>query len=192
MPFCPLLLALVAVGCEGSAVAPPPGATGIPGGPSVYQAVLARLATLDAADLYTYVDGETVYVQRTSGGVKKSDLVAYQIRSDVRSRELPAGILESFFENNKTPRRIPCAALRGPSVTAGDFELRYGIDYYRREFPDAKVIVRFSQPGYTPDGRYALIRFSISPTPHGATGTCLLRATDAGWVVEWFETAYYL
>ncbi len=47
-------------------------------------------------------------------------------------------------------------------------------------------------PAVSPDGKRALVRFSIAPSPHGASGTYLLeRCERGGWKVIWSNFAFY-
>lgn len=46
-------------------------------------------------------------------------------------------------------------------------------------------------PGYSAHGGRAVMRFGFGPTPHGATGTVLLRKRDGVWRVEWRSFSFY-
>ena len=46
-------------------------------------------------------------------------------------------------------------------------------------------------PGYSEDGKRAVLRFSYGPNPHGAAGTYLLAKTNKTWNVVWRVFAHY-
>ena len=51
--------------------------------------------------------------------------------------------------------------------------------------------VEFYRPGYSTDGRSALVRAHFGPTPHGATFTCLLTLELMRWTVRWSKVSYF-
>ncbi|GAB5517059.1 hypothetical protein [Rhodopirellula baltica] len=56
---------------------------------------------------------------------------------------------------------------------------------------DAKCMIQFWRPGYTPDGRRAVVRFYYGPSPHGAVGTYVLQHTEGGWEIVASKIDYY-
>jgi hypothetical protein len=61
----------------------------------------------------------------------------------------------------------------------------------------ATAVIEFWLPGYSADRRTALVRFAVAPSPHGATGTYLLRrnhdctSSQPCWSVVWRKLAFY-
>ena len=51
--------------------------------------------------------------------------------------------------------------------------------------------VGFWLPGYSHDCQRAVVRLSLSPTPHGATATYYLQRRASAWLVVWHEFSYY-
>ncbi|NNJ27858.1 hypothetical protein [Alienimonas chondri] len=162
---------------------------------AVFRTVLQHMAKRTGDDaLWTSGDGVTLYISNESLAAGRSGIDETQISVDIRGRTLPDGVLASFYDRNAKPTALPAEGLESPTVTVGEFEpgSHYNAFMDDVSFPDFKAIVTFWRPGYSTDGRSALVRFIPSPTPHGATGYYLLRRTDDGWAVEWFETAYYV
>ena len=62
---------------------------------------------------------------------------------------------------------------------------------FGKRFPGAKGYVKVWLPGYSKDGKTAVVRMWIGPTVHGATATYLLVKQDGRWSVKWRKTAYY-
>ena len=69
------------------------------------------------------------------------------------------------------------------------FEFWYGQD---EKSPERKAWVHTWLPGYSNDGRTAIVRFWFGPTPHGAIGTYLLTRRDGKWKVKWRSFSYYV
>lgn len=60
-----------------------------------------------------------------------------------------------------------------------------------RSHPDACCYVGLYLPGYSSDGKYALVRFSFGPTQHGADAVYLLERQTDRWTVRWSDINYY-
>jgi hypothetical protein len=61
------------------------------------------------------------------------------------------------------------------------FELLYYYD--GRGDVDAKCVVQFWRPGFSPDGKRCVIRFHYGPTDHGAEGTYVLKLARGEWEI---------
>jgi hypothetical protein len=57
--------------------------------------------------------------------------------------------------------------------------------------PDAKNYVWLLAPGYSSDGKTAIVRLSFGPTAHGATATYLLVKEKGKWKVRQRRISYY-
>ncbi|WP_395094019.1 ankyrin repeat domain-containing protein [Armatimonas sp.] len=55
----------------------------------------------------------------------------------------------------------------------------------------ARAAILLSLPGYSPQRETAVLRFSFSPTPHGASGTYFLKKLADKWEIAWRHFAYY-
>lgn len=54
-----------------------------------------------------------------------------------------------------------------------------------------RAAVLLSLPGYSPQRETAVLRFSFSPTPHGASGTYFLKKQADKWEIVWRHFSYY-
>jgi hypothetical protein len=68
---------------------------------------------------------------------------------------------------------------------------RPGETALRDRYPEAEFYVRCWLPGYSKDGKTALVRMTFAPTPHGASATFLLERNESGWHVVNRNFSYY-
>jgi hypothetical protein len=105
--------------------------------------------------------------------------------------EVPAEVAESLVQRNAKP-----TSLRGWGFAEGIAVADLGptSDLVSRtppEYPDAKAYAIVFLPGYSKDGRTAVVQFDFGPTPHGASATYLLVRTEGGWTVTQSALVYY-
>lgn len=62
---------------------------------------------------------------------------------------------------------------------------------FETAYPDAKGWVEARLPGYSRDGRLAVVRGFVGPTAHGATVTYLLEKDGETWTVRWRFLSLY-
>jgi hypothetical protein len=70
--------------------------------------------------------------------------------------------------------------LVGASDGQFDFAGRFWAKY-----PGSRGYVYAYRPGYSADGRTAVVLFSVGPSPHGMTWLFLMDRTPGGWRVKW-------
>ena len=159
----------------------------------------------------SFKNGRRLVVDRetTWGSVR-----AEQVRLDAPEGNLPQDALADLEARNSGPAvagpgtttsgdgpaAAPLDGLRPstPDVVVTDLSRFEGDEPFgfdealRKAYPDAQAYARAALPGYTADGRRALVRIHFGPTPHGASGTYLLeKHPAAGWKVTWRKLAYY-
>ena len=122
------------------------------------------------------------------------DPSADQLRQDTKREgwEVPAEAGESLRQRNATT--APVRGLRfGGGLLVADLDagpMKRRPDPLK-DHPEAKAYAYLYRPGYTRDGRTAVVRFLFGPTAHGASATYLLTRGDGGWVVQKWAFAYY-
>jgi hypothetical protein len=74
----------------------------------------------------------------------------------------------------------------------------WGYDFYdqsRSGKKDQKLRIRAYVsawlPGYSQDGRSAVVRFWFGPSAHGAIATYRLTRKGGHWKIDWHKLAYY-
>ena len=72
----------------------------------------------------------------------------------------------------------------------GRFGLFEDSELFERH-PDARACLELWPPGFTADGRHALVCFMFGPTSHGAKAVYLLELRDGLWHVQHHRLAYY-
>jgi hypothetical protein len=182
----------------------------------VLDAVLSDFAADPGfGDTYLSKYGRQLVVHReTTGG--SAFVRADQLGSDAAGRRLPQDAAADLEARNNGPPvtvsrstfssvRRAGAPLDGfkPSshlVVADDLDRfpsnkPYQVDFveaFRKAHPTARGFVWAWLPGYSADGRQAIVCLSFGPTAHGATATYLLERSAAGtWKVVWRDAAYY-
>ena len=100
----------------------------------------------------------------------------------------------SYRKADRAPARLAGFKPDSPNVVVGDLEAiptgEFGHDFRRnflKAYPDARAYVWAYLPGYSADGRRAIVRLSVGPSPHGTMATYLLeRGPENGkWTVVW-------
>jgi hypothetical protein len=106
-----------------------------------------------------------------------------QMRQDLRRRNDTGGVsLMAFAPANRNivPGELEKLRTSGRLSTA-----------FERTFPAARAYVETWLPGYSADGRTAVLRFWIGPSAHGATGTYLLTRDGGKWKIRWRKFSFY-
>jgi hypothetical protein len=102
-----------------------------------------------------------------------------EIRADLRQRN-PKTLI-SLADFVPTSDKILVEDLKGLDV---------GTDF-KKKYPDARGHVKAWLPGYSEDGKEAVVMLFCGPTPHGATATYMLVNKDGPWKVKRRNVAYY-
>lgn len=108
--------------------------------------------------------------------------------------EIPTEISENLRQRNDKVESL--ADLKfGKDVLVADFKkvppTTFGQDP-PKEYAEVKGYANVWLPGYSKDGKTAVVRFWFDPTGHGATATYLLMEKDGVWKVSKWAFAYYL
>ena len=136
-----------------------------------------------------------ILVQQESAGPSKMYLSDDQLRSDTRADnwEVPADLREGLRQRNI--KAVPLSDWKfGDGIVTADLRADRsgpGLDPLRGH-PDAKAFVDVWLPGYSQDGKSAVVRFWFGPTAHGATATYLLIKDEGGWTVRRWAFAFYV
>jgi hypothetical protein len=113
------------------------------------------------------------------GHDKEDWLIPAEIRVDLRQR------------NGKKPVSLSKFKPTGKNILLKDISKFQSQLQIMDAFPDAKRYVEAWLPGYSEDGKAAIVRFWFGPSFHGATATYLLVKIDGKWKVKWRKTAHY-
>jgi len=127
---------------------------------------------------------------------------SYQMRSDVGSAlTIPDDLEKDLLRRNATSQGSSVVVSFGGSnldsrITVADLTTGEPPAIERRppfseRFPQARGWVEPWLPGYSKDGRRAIIRAWVGPSPHGASVTVLLERSGRSWVVRWSRIAHY-
>ena len=76
-------------------------------------------------------------------------------------------------------------------VLGTEAESGLGLGSFTDTFPLARAWLRAWLPGYSSDAKYAVVRASVGPAPHGALVTAYLRESNGEWRVEWHHMAWF-
>jgi hypothetical protein len=192
------LLALVACASGPPCVAAPEAATATDY--AVLEAVLSDLVASREPRLVTNRHKARTHIVLNVQTVEKSGMLSEDqleaefrneaqkviptpVREDLRRRNRSGGIsLMAFAPGNRNivPGELANLRTRGRLSTA-----------FERTFPTARAYVETWLPGYSADGRNAVLRFWIGPSAHGATGTYLLTRDNGKWKVRWRKFSFY-
>ena len=102
-------------------------------------------------------------------------------------------LVDSLKNANQSPSSFPAVDSFGPMGHVKKIESFHDLHYYGKNMDDvdAKCLIEFWRPGFSPDGKRCVIRFYYGPTAHGAVGTYLLRYDDGAWTIEDSTISYY-
>lgn len=128
--------------------------------------------------------------------VKKSQIVLGDMTQHVSERlicdeclqderVIPLELRADLVKRNPRTARYSLAAYHpaNPDILVRDpREIDLDLEF-ANEFPNARGYVLPNLPGYSVDGRTAVFRFILGPTPHGARGFYLLERRAGGWEI---------
>ncbi len=108
--------------------------------------------------------------------------------------EVDKDLIESLRRASAETSEFPDAEQFGPDARVIEIESFHDLHYYQAGSKPvaAKCLVQFWRPGYSGDGKRALVRFYYGPSPHGAAGTYVLHYVDNGWRIVASTISYYL
>ena len=182
----------------------------------VLRAALAHLAAHAEFPTVPAMEKKRVVVLHRVTAGPSGYLAAHQIQSDLRDHSVPSDALADLELRNSGIRQTPAMdvalpdkpgtpldglAPTAPNVVVADLDklppgdslgLRGPYETFATTYPQAKGYVNAWLPGYSTNGRRAVVRFLCGPTPHGASATCLLEKDAGGrWNVLWCDFAVY-
>jgi hypothetical protein len=109
-----------------------------------------------------------------------------EIGAHLRQRNPGAPASLADFRSTSAVIRI-----RDPYAEFEDSDgLGFARDYWDK-YPDSWRYVYAFLPGYSKDGRTAVVVFDTGPSPHGAQVTYLLVKSEAGWKVKWRNSYFW-
>jgi hypothetical protein len=143
--------------------------------------------------------GQDLLILHESTPGKTGMIFDQQISSELESRghSLPAAVMASLKKRNVHPASLKGMRDRNPKIVVDDlyrYPARRDFEFWKalsKRHPRAIAYVESWLPGYSKDGRRAVLRFGFGPNPHGATATYLLIQHNGRWKVRWFNLAYY-
>ena len=122
-----------------------------------------------------------------------------QMKVDTGGR-VPLEEFQNMLARNSTPVTNEARQLSfegfdfGPNVVLlhrDQIERGRGFDFYKRHPGEIGWIETFL-PGYSKDGKHALVRAWKGPSSHGANVTAYLEKKDNHWSIVWLKITYWL
>ncbi len=162
--------------------------------------------------LLDLIDNEEFSPMTGGRGVKKSQIVfgdttagwggimessVYHIRN--RNQKIPPDVEDDLRRRNRVDRntRGKRFSLAGYHPSNSNILLR-ALDQVDRDFltfggqfPNARGYVYAVLPGYSRDGREAVILFAFGPNEHAAVGCYSLKRVNGRWEIVWREILQY-
>lgn len=77
-------------------------------------------------------------------------------------------------------------------IGSPDKQARHFLSDFSKHHPDVRAYITLWPPGFTKDGKRALVRFLFGPTPHGASAVYLLELRDGLRHVVHHDISYYV
>lgn len=163
-------------------------------------------SVLEAALLHLKSDAEVGGMTRLQGDEivlhNSTNAKAGMIGRDQMEGEFSPGQLPDEAVTDMRTRNVGEVSLEGLRFGAGSglvlgdvSSLRDRNDFdvaFAETYPEAKAYAQAWLPGYSADGRRAVVRCWFGPTPHGATATYVLAKDAAGkWSVVFHKLSYY-
>ena len=113
-------------------------------------------------------------------GADEGQKIPEEIGDELRQRNSGAPVSLADFRSSKTVIRI-----RDPYAEFKEsFDTLFAESYWKK-YPDSWRYVYAFLPGYSKDGKTAVVVFDTGPSPHGEEVTFLLVKSEAGWKVKW-------
>jgi hypothetical protein len=163
----------------------------------LFELVLLDLANEGNRTLSTRAGRTKVLLDRKSLGDVES-LDQEQLNNGLARRQtVPEDVGNSLRARNAAgPTSLASFKSTSPKILVGDLsEVPEGDDWqeeFEKRFPDAKGYIKAWLPGYSRDGRTAVLRFRVGPTPHGAVGTYFFEKSNGLWKVKWKHIIYFV
>ncbi len=127
--------------------------------------------------------GAMIRPEQVNVDIGKDHTVPRSVQDDLLPRNGKPGTHKSklaSFADLKLGERVEIAKLPGG-----------GIVEFERAHPNARCWVSAWLPGYSKDGKQAIVRANIGPWAHGATVTMFLEKDGDKWTVKWSRLALY-
>ncbi|MEK7951182.1 hypothetical protein [Luteolibacter soli] len=136
-------------------------------------------------------DDGVLLVEKYYGG-KSGFLSADQLRSELSEEgwTIPEEARADLERRARGEGRVSFAKLP-PTLQLFEFTEEDTYFQFRNRHPGTCAWVSMWRPGFTKDGRQAVVRFMFGPTPHGAAATYLLERRDDGWHVVHHSLSYF-
>jgi hypothetical protein len=113
-------------------------------------------------------------------GSAKEGGIPVPICADLRRRNSAEPLSLSGFK----PKNSKILVEELPDITQrGQFN-------FERKYPQANTYVEAWLPGYSKDGKTAVVRVRFGPSPHEGTATYLLENREGRWKVKWKTTTH--
>ncbi len=176
-----LLLITLAIGCQAESVNPDLSTSD----ESVYALVVSDLAQRESPDA-SFVGTEVWVAPQFSEG----DSLLFSWGDDVVVDE---DLVSALKQASKQTAEFPSAKQFGPNARVTEIESFHDLHYYGENSQPiaAKCLVQFWRPGYSNNGKRAVVRFYYGPSPHGAAGTYVLQYATDGWQIVSSTISYY-
>jgi hypothetical protein len=129
--------------------------------------------------------------------IGESFYIGYQFDGELKqqNRCVPDDTLTDLRRRNMGLASLSSCMFSARGLIVADLTEIFKSDYTDEalewKYPDAIAYVRVWLPGYSEDGRTAVVRFMFGPEPHGATGSYMLVKEGDGWKVKWRFFLYY-
>lgn len=162
----------------------------------ILRVALNHFISIKNAGIYATRKGaDSVLVAKKTPG--KSDMLGdRQVSRELRKGlSLSSQLLLDLRQRNVKPVAIDGMRNRDKKIIVARIDrFSGGIDFWpavQKRHPRAKAYARTWLPGYSRDGKQAVVRFSFGPTAHGAIATYMLVKRDKQWAIKWHNLAFY-
>lgn len=167
---------------------------------AIFQLVLKDLITWE--EFHTYKSknsmGTQIVVNSSTSEQEFMKSIDRQTKGEMdrRGHRIPEEVYQDLAERNRGPAKLDPLNLGDETIRVTDMRANPSL-YSDREyalsnaFPSARGWAELRLPGYSKNGKMAIVRMSVGPTPHGACATYFLELTHDGWHIKWREMTYY-
>ncbi|HYG24405.1 MAG TPA: hypothetical protein VEH04_16630 [Verrucomicrobiae bacterium] len=122
-----------------------------------------------------------------------------QMAQDIgEGRTIPSFIQTNLLSRNQKPGStydsvpVSFAELKfDPKIVVADISSESKKWPFAKAHPSARGWFEAWLPGYSEDGKQAVVRSWVGPSPHGAMATIFLEKEQGGWVVKWHHIAHF-
>lgn len=136
-------------------------------------------------------DDGVVFVERDYGG-ESGFLSPSQVAGELSDEgwTIPEDARADLQRRAQKEGRVSFSKLP-PTLRVFEFTEEDSAFNFRKLHPEARAWVSLWRPGFTRDGRQAVVRFMFGPSPHGAAATYLLERRGDGWHVIHHAFSYF-